>query len=152
MGSLKISACLLLLVACSLGAPTVAGNRKRRSNVFTMAACVTRNAALLIPPDGRCAAGKLQSAYNELRAANCINCDKYFHCMGNYRAVRECNNSGAARRVAEAISDCREEGETGADSAADQEANRYGRGGGDCAHRYLAAVRCAYNPTTKTCG
>ncbi|KAH6946320.1 hypothetical protein HPB50_012774 [Hyalomma asiaticum] len=118
-----------------------------------MAACVTRNAAVLIPSDGRCAAGKLQAAYSAMRDANCINCDKYFHCIGNYRAVHECNNSEDARRAAEAISNCREEADNGgADSAADQEANRYGRGGGDCAHRYLAAVRCAYNPETRRCG
>ncbi|KAH6920246.1 hypothetical protein HPB50_028766 [Hyalomma asiaticum] len=79
--------------------------------------------------------------------------NRYFHCIGNYRAVHECNNSEDARRAAEAISNCREEADNGgADSAADQEANRYGRGGGDCAHRYLAAVRCAYNPETRRCG
>ncbi|KAH7982410.1 serum amyloid A-2 protein [Rhipicephalus sanguineus] len=142
--------CLLLVLASSL---TAAADRQRRSSIFGMAACVTRNAAVLLPADGRCAAGKLQAAYSAMRDANCINCDKYFHCMGNYRAVHECGNSEDARHAAEVISNCREEADAGgADSAADQEANRYGRGGGDCAHRYLAAVRCAYNPETRRCG
>ncbi|XP_077546414.1 serum amyloid A-5 protein-like [Haemaphysalis longicornis] len=141
-----------LLLACLL-APAFGASRQRRTNVFGMAACMTRNAAALLSSDALCAAGKLQSAYDEMRSANCINCDKYFHCIGNYRAMNQCGNSDAARRAAEAVSNCREEADGGgADSAADQEANRYGRGGGDCAHRYLAAVRCAYNPDTKTCG
>ncbi|XP_037560325.1 serum amyloid A protein [Dermacentor silvarum] len=146
------SSFVVLLLASSL-ALAAAADRLRRSSIFGMAACVTRNAAVLLPADGRCAAGKLQAAYSALRDANCINCDKYFHCIGNYRAVYECNNSEDARRAAQAISDCREEADNGgADSAADQEANRYGRGGGDCAQRYLAAVRCAYNPETRRCG
>ncbi|XP_037286842.1 serum amyloid A-2 protein [Rhipicephalus microplus] len=139
--------CLLLLVVSSVTASEL---RKGRS-IFGMAACVTRNAAVLIPYDGRCAAGKLQAAYSAMSDANCVNCDKYFHCIGNFRAVTECGNSEEARNAAEVISNCREEA-GGTDSAADQEANEYGRGGGDCAHRYLAAVGCAYNPDTKTCG
>ena len=89
--------------------------------------------------------------------ANCRNCDKYFHCQGNYEAVYKCR--GPFRETtAAAISNLREwyqgggsSGSGNVDSAADQAANRFGRGGGNCASRYLKKVKCAYNPKTKAC-
>jgi len=35
----------------------------------------------------RCASRELWQAYQQLRNADCLNCDKYFHCIGNYNAV-----------------------------------------------------------------
>jgi len=90
------------------------------------------------------------SAYNDMRAANCRNCDKYFHCIGNYNAVHQC--SGILQETtARHISNLRE-WRGGSDSKADQEANKFGRGGGDCARRYLLIANCAYNPSTRRCG
>lgn len=140
-----------LLLVC-LVASAVVASRHRRSSVFTMAACMTRNAATLLSGDALCAAGKMRSAYYEMRSANCTNCDKYFHCLSNSRAVNECGNSTKAREATEAIGDCFWKGDlAGADNAANQEAYLFGRDGGDCKHEYLAAVSCAFNPDTKRC-
>ncbi|XP_073692540.1 serum amyloid A-5 protein-like [Garra rufa] len=90
-------------------------------------------------------------AYNDLKEANWINSDKYFHARGNHDAA---NRGPGGRWAAEVISDAREaaqavqerfskglaegflkdfgnSGRGNADSAADQEANRWGRNGGD---------------------
>jgi hypothetical protein len=74
--------------------------------------------------------------------------------MGNYNAVYSCSGSMADKKAtAKQISDMREWAifGGGADSAADQEANLYGRNGGNCASKYLKSVRCAYNPATRQC-
>ncbi len=98
------------------------------------------------------------TAFNDLKAANCRNCDKYFHCIGNYNAVYRCNGI-LQWTTADHISNLREwstgiggSGTGGSDSKADQEANKFGRNGGNCANRYLSAVKCAYNPSTRRCG
>jgi Serum amyloid A protein len=102
-----------------------------------------------------CSAARMWDAYNDMKAANCKNCDKYFHCRGNYDAVYRCRGI-LQRATAETISNLREwvfgwkDASTG-DSAADQVANLYGRNGGNCAARYLAAYKCAYNPSTRLC-
>lgn len=51
------------------------------------------------------------------------------------------------------VSDCREAAQdaSSADSLADQEANEFGRNGGDCEKKYLCKVSCKYNPYSKTC-
>ncbi|CAF1291253.1 unnamed protein product [Adineta steineri] len=92
--------------------------------------------------------------YLEMQTANCKNCDKFFHCKGNFDAVHRCGNTDNARRIAKKISDCREEAQDAGsiDSQADQEANEYGRNGGNCEKKYLCKVRCNYNPSSKpTC-
>ncbi|CAG0903724.1 unnamed protein product [Cyprideis torosa] len=99
-----------------------------------------------------CSAGKMWDNYNKMKAADCINCDKYFHCQGNYEAVHDCGG-WLQRQTAEAISDLREwyQGSETADSAADQAANLFGRNGGDCASEYLRKANCAWNPKTGKC-
>nr|AUN43466.1 serum amyloid A protein [Ctenopharyngodon idella] len=72
-------------------------------------------------------------AYNDMRDANWQYSDKYFHARGNYDAARR---GPGGRWAAKVISDGREalQGLTrhgNSDSAADQEANRWGRNGGD---------------------
>lgn len=102
-----------------------------------------------------CSALKMRDAYNEMKRVACKNCDKYFHCIGNYNAVK----CGGILQVttAKIMSDARElfggggSGSGSADSAADQEANNFGRSGGNCASKYLKAANCAYNPSTKQC-
>nr|WFK92923.1 serum amyloid protein [Tridacna crocea] len=73
-------------------------------------------------------------AYRDMRRANTIGADKYFHARGNYDAAR---HGLGGRHAARLISNIRE-GYQGAlsghgpeDTAADQEANRWGRNGGD---------------------
>uniref|UniRef100_A0A3Q2QZZ3 Serum amyloid A protein n=1 Tax=Fundulus heteroclitus TaxID=8078 RepID=A0A3Q2QZZ3_FUNHE len=72
-------------------------------------------------------------AYLHMREANYIGADKYFHARGNYDAAQR---GAGGEWAAEVISDAREwvQGSSGRghlDSEADQEANRWGRGGGD---------------------
>lgn len=103
-----------------------------------------------------CSSRKMWDAYNDMIAANCLNCDKYFHCRGNYDAVYRCEGKDQIS-TATTISDLREwlpggsSGSGAADSAADQEANRFGRNGGNCTSRYLRSANCAWNPNTRIC-
>ncbi|KAK2166450.1 hypothetical protein LSH36_39g12013 [Paralvinella palmiformis] len=96
-------------------------------------------------------ASVVRKAFQEMRSANCKNCDKYFHCSGNYNAVFNCHRSDLNRKTAEIISNCREDICGGPDSASDQQANRYGRSGGNCTSRYLCKNDCQYNPQDRTC-
>jgi len=103
-----------------------------------------------------CSARKMNEQFNAMRRANCLNCDKYFHCKANYNAVYNCTGSNR-RETAEYISNAREWLDPRnwfdwSDANADQVANMYGRNGNDCESAYLSAVRCAYNPVTKRCG
>ncbi|XP_052417612.1 serum amyloid A-5 protein [Carassius gibelio] len=73
--------------------------------------------------------------YQDMREANWKNSDKYFHARGNYDAA---SRGPGGRWAAEVISNAREAvqgwGDSGKgkeDSEADQEANRWGRNGGD---------------------
>ncbi|XP_077546412.1 uncharacterized protein LOC144159042 [Haemaphysalis longicornis] len=144
----KINSALLL--AC-LTALAVGSSGQRQSNFVTMVQCLSRNVGSVMST--LCAGQQLLSADIERDSANCTNCDRYFICVGNSRAMSECGNSRAAREGAERASYCIETaGVEGAHRGGDQEASRYGLEGGDCAHRYLAAVQCAYNPDTKRCG
>ncbi|CAO2632979.1 Serum amyloid A-1 protein [Lemmus lemmus] len=75
-------------------------------------------------------------AYTDMREANWIGADKYFHARGNYDAARR--GPGGAW-AAEVLSDLRENiqsliGRGHEDSMADQEANRWGRSGKDPNH------------------
>ncbi|XP_016337197.1 serum amyloid A-5 protein-like isoform X2 [Sinocyclocheilus anshuiensis] len=74
-------------------------------------------------------------AYQDMREANWKNSDKYFHARGNYDAA---SRGPGGRWAAEVISNAREAlqglGDSGrgkVDSEAEQEANRWGRNGGD---------------------
>nr|QDL52566.1 serum amyloid A [Macrobrachium nipponense] len=78
-------------------------------------------------------AGDMAGAYGDMREANWKNSDKYFHARGNHDAAQR--GPGGAW-AAEVISNAREtvdqwRGGDPAASAADQEANNWGRGGGD---------------------
>ncbi|XP_034752795.1 serum amyloid A [Etheostoma cragini] len=78
-------------------------------------------------------AGDMWRAYRDMREANWIGADKYFHARGN----RDAASRGAGGRwAAEVISDAREwmqelSGHGADDSAADQRANEHGRSGKD---------------------
>jgi len=100
-----------------------------------------------------CPGSELNKQYNEMKSANCVNCDKYFHCQGNYNAVKECKSTSNAAGIAKKISDCREkaQGSFTADSRADQVANLFGRNGGDCAKKYLCKNNCKWSPKLRTC-
>ncbi|CAF3037737.1 unnamed protein product [Rotaria sp. Silwood2] len=78
-----------------------------------------------------CPGEKLRAQYNAMTDANCMNCDKFFHCQGNYDAVYLCGKTANNIRIAKKISDCREAAQGGdsADSQADQRANKFGRDG-----------------------
>nr|AHY23235.1 serum amyloid A precursor [Crassostrea hongkongensis] len=73
-------------------------------------------------------------AYSDMREANWRNSDQYFHARGNYDAARR---GPGGRWAAEVISNAREGYQSGLsgqgpeDTARDQEANRWGRNGGD---------------------
>ncbi|KAM6133654.1 serum amyloid A protein [Phoenicopterus ruber ruber] len=80
-------------------------------------------------------------AYRDMREANYIGADKYFHARGNYDAAKRGPGGAWAAKV---ISDARERWQGGVsgrgaeDSRADQEANQWGRNGGD-PNRYRPA-------------
>ncbi|NXY45836.1 SAA protein, partial [Ceuthmochares aereus] len=73
-------------------------------------------------------------AYKDMREANYKNADKYFHARGNYDAAQRGPGGAWAAKV---ISDARENwqsdvsGRGAEDTRADQEANQWGRNGGD---------------------
>ncbi|KAM4899424.1 serum amyloid A protein-like [Sylvia borin] len=73
-------------------------------------------------------------AYRDMREANYKGADKYFHARGNYDAARRGPGGAWAARV---ISDAREtwqgrvSGRGAEDTRLDQEANAWGRNGGD---------------------
>lgn len=77
-------------------------------------------------------AGALLSNYVDMRRANTIGADKYFHCKGNCEAAQQ---GAVGAEAAKFISDLRElygrlKGDPAEDEQADQEANRHGREGG----------------------
>ncbi|NWW11944.1 SAA protein, partial [Oreocharis arfaki] len=80
-------------------------------------------------------------AYQDMREANYRGADKYFHARGNYDAARRGPGGAWAAKV---ISDARESwqsrvsGRGHEDTRADQEANAWGRSGGD-PNRYRPA-------------
>ncbi|GFX88178.1 serum amyloid A-3 protein [Trichonephila clavipes] len=75
-------------------------------------------------------AADMWDAYTDMREANYIGADKYFHARGNYEAAER---GPGGKWAAEVISDVREafQGSDTADSKADQAANEWGRNGGD---------------------
>ncbi|XP_040183925.1 serum amyloid A-5 protein-like [Rana temporaria] len=80
-------------------------------------------------------------AYKDMREANYINSDKYFHARGNHDAAQ---HGPGGSWAAEVISDVREavqmrgSGRGAEDSRLDQQANHWGRNGGD-PNRYRPA-------------
>ncbi|KAL4231329.1 Major acute phase reactant [Mactra antiquata] len=80
-------------------------------------------------------------AYSDMRRANTIGADTYFHARGNYDAARR---GTGGRHAAALISEGRElwqgsiSGRGAEDTARDQEANRWGRNGND-PNRYRPA-------------
>ena len=78
---------------------------------------------------GRGTAEDMRRNYNDMKEANTINADRYFHCKANCQAA-ERGPLGSA--VATGISHLREfqnlvEGDTAMDRGYDQYANRFGR-------------------------
>lgn len=104
---------------------------------------------------GSCQFKKLNDNYILMNTANCLKCDKYFHCKGNYEAVYSCSNGSLAdrKKIAKKLSDCRETAQNSSskDKREDLKANEFGRNKGDCAKQYLCSYGCKYNPKNKTC-
>ena len=79
------------------------------------------------------AVGDFVSNYREMRDANTIGADKYFHCRANCQAAQR---GPAGEATAGVVSDAREfvdaklKGDPDSASKADQAANRAGRAGG----------------------
>ncbi|CAM2115464.1 serum amyloid A-5 protein-like [Caretta caretta] len=98
-------------------------------NWFTDAGSFIRDAYL--------GAEDMWRAYRDMREANYKNSDKYFHARGNYDAAQR---GPGGKWAAEVISDAREGWQSdvsdrGAeDTRQDQEANAWGRSGGDPNH------------------
>ncbi|WP_415406214.1 hypothetical protein ACLHDG_10640 [Sulfurovum sp. CS9] len=72
--------------------------------------------------------------YQEMKKADTIGIDKYFHCLANCRAT---NLGLEGKKVAQGISDFREWyqgylGDTPEDCASDEAANQQGQKGGNC--------------------
>jgi len=79
-------------------------------------------------------ASDMWNAYDDMRDANFVGADKYFHARGNYDAAQRGPGGAWAAGV---ISNAREawqgdvSGRGHEDTRADQEANEWGRNGGD---------------------
>ncbi|XP_067257202.1 serum amyloid A isoform X2 [Chanodichthys erythropterus] len=67
--------------------------------------------------------------YRDMRKANWKDSDKYFHARGNYDAARRGPGGSDGREALQGLSR-----HGNSDSAADREANRWGRNGGDPNH------------------
>uniref|UniRef100_A0A224Z8G1 Serum amyloid A protein n=1 Tax=Rhipicephalus zambeziensis TaxID=60191 RepID=A0A224Z8G1_9ACAR len=152
--SLRLS--LLLLAVAALAVLLLATSVEGRSGRMQwprFVYCISRRAGpLLATPSGRCASRKMRGQFSAMNKANCMNCDKYFHCMANWLAIHKCRGR-FKRKVATVISNCREysQREKPADRRGDEAANRYGQSGGNCGARYLRKHKCAYNPKTRQC-
>ena len=76
------------------------------------------------------AIGHFLDNYSNMRDANTIGADKYFHCMANCQAAKE---GPVGKEIAEIISECREQidekvkGDSRSDCDADRKANDCGR-------------------------
>ncbi|XP_076879166.1 serum amyloid A protein-like [Brachyhypopomus gauderio] len=75
----------------------------------------------------------MKRAYKDMKEANWIGADQYFHARGNYDAAQR---GPGGRLAAKVISDARELAQRitrhgNEDEAADQAANRWGHNGGD---------------------
>ncbi|XP_046897877.1 serum amyloid A [Hypomesus transpacificus] len=76
----------------------------------------------------------MHRAYSDMKKANWLESDKYFHARGNQHAAQR---GPGGRFAASVISNVREmlprqsSGNNREDSRADQDANRWGRNGGD---------------------
>uniref|UniRef100_A0A8C0GFF7 Serum amyloid A protein n=1 Tax=Chelonoidis abingdonii TaxID=106734 RepID=A0A8C0GFF7_CHEAB len=85
-------------------------------------------------PKAKGGAGDMLRAYSDMREANYKNADKYFHARGNYDAAQR---GPGGKWAAKVISDAREgwqggiSGRGAEDTRQDQEANAWGRSGGD---------------------
>jgi serum amyloid A protein len=47
-----------------------------------------------------CPGRMLKVQYDEMIEANCRNCDKFFHCQGNYNAAIGCGKTDNNKRIA----------------------------------------------------
>lgn len=82
--------------------------------------------------------------YGDMKEANTVNADKYFHCKANYEAAQR---GWLGKQSAETLSNVREvygglKGDTVEDSVADQKANIYGRN---------AATSNKYSSSSEAC-
>ncbi|KAL3226161.1 hypothetical protein MRX96_049038, partial [Rhipicephalus microplus] len=72
---------LLLLAMAALAAlllTTSVEGRSAKMQWPRFAYCISRKAGpLLATPSGRCASRKMRGQFNAMKAANCVNCDKY---------------------------------------------------------------------------
>ena len=89
---------LFLIVACQAGVMS-------DTSVKAMLSCYADKFSWSdVNTDVMCAAKELAKNFYDLKIVNnCVNCDKYFHCQGNYEAVYNCGNSDKARHAAEII-------------------------------------------------
>ncbi|RWS29625.1 uncharacterized protein B4U80_01289 [Leptotrombidium deliense] len=99
----------------------------------------------------RCVAPRMLKEYKKMSKINCPNCEPYFHCKANYRAVNECGQTEEAVKLANIVTNCKEISKIGADDNASFEAAAKGRNGSDCDSLYLCAVKCSYKENTGSC-
>uniref|UniRef100_A0A8C3PIB7 Serum amyloid A protein n=1 Tax=Calidris pygmaea TaxID=425635 RepID=A0A8C3PIB7_9CHAR len=142
LGTMKLFVYLVLLSLLCASAdmsPILEGGRfawdAARGKLLLPWACLP---GALSPSTG---AWDMFRAYKDMREANYIGADKYFHARGNYDAAQRGPGGAWAAKV---ISDARERWQGGVsgrgaeDTRADQEANEWGRNGGD-PNRYRPA-------------
>ncbi|NXF81156.1 SAA protein, partial [Sclerurus mexicanus] len=115
---MRLCVCLLLLSVVCVSADVFGGLRRAGQFVW----------------DAAGGSRDMLRAYLDMLEANYIGADKYFHARGNYDAARRGPGGAWAAKV---ISDVREgwqsrgSGRGAEDTREDQEANEWGRRGGD---------------------
>ncbi|OQR76647.1 serum amyloid A protein-like [Tropilaelaps mercedesae] len=132
------------------------------------AVCLRRRLKHNFSPNSICATRKM--AQNFRRSIRCPSCELFFHCQANYEAVFHCSQATEAMQTTEVFSDCREFAQFGgpvSGVSVRQEANLFGRRGGDCVSKYLTKTknlnlatvlglssgrRCQWNPLEGVCG
>ncbi|CAN7984413.1 unnamed protein product [Ixodes pacificus] len=147
---------ILLLVAVALAYLAIVQCQSGGTSWPRFFLCLRRGGRALGTGVGICAQRAMFAQYRRMNRANCRNCDKYFHCVANRRAMhcggRRRRSRQIAWRVATVVSNCRERSQGGGrDSRQDQVANRLGRNGGNCERAYLDKVRCYFRPRTGRC-
>ena len=88
-----------------------------------------------------CVLGVFKDEYQNMKKANTIGADKFFHCMANCRAVKECDGENWAKIISDfrEITDVLRKGPNPEDAAADQKANYRGR---SCPANRSCAEQC----------
>ncbi|KAK2150867.1 hypothetical protein LSH36_385g02079 [Paralvinella palmiformis] len=99
----------------------------------------------------KCPYRKMKMMFFKWKQINCENCQYYFQCISNYKAIYGCQNSETNKRATTIIRDCSVSAGLRPITDQGRAAESLGRNGGNCAAKYLCDSNCNYNPQDNTC-